>query len=44
MRPVINTATAHKEAGMGIIGAGVVKAPMKCFVDAVDALAARTAK
>jgi hypothetical protein len=40
MRPVINTATAHKEAGMGIIGAGVVKAPMKCFVEAVEALAA----
>ncbi len=39
MRPVINTATAHKEPGMGIIGAGVVKAPMKCFVDAVTALA-----
>ena len=40
MRPVINTATAHKEPGMGIIGAGVVQAPMKCFVDAVSALAA----
>jgi hypothetical protein len=39
MRPVINTATAHKEAGIGIIGAGVVKAPMKCFVEAVEALA-----
>jgi hypothetical protein len=25
---------------MGIIGAGVVQAPMKCFVDAVSALAA----
>ncbi|MFN5715434.1 MAG: hypothetical protein ACK463_12835, partial [Bradyrhizobium sp.] len=24
MRPVINTATAHKEPGMGIIGAGAV--------------------
>jgi hypothetical protein len=44
MRPVINTATAHKEAGMGIIGAGVVKAPMKCFVDAVEALATTGAK
>ena len=42
MRPVINTATAHKEAGMGIIGAGVVKAPMQCFVEAVAALAELT--
>ena len=43
-RPVINTATAHKEPGMGIIGAGVVQAPMKCFVDAVGALAAMAAR
>jgi hypothetical protein len=42
-RPVINTATAHKQAGMGIIGAGVVQAPMKCFVDAIAALAAKAA-
>jgi hypothetical protein len=44
MRPVINTATAHKAAGMGIIGAGVVQAPMKCFVDAVEELAAMVAR
>lgn len=40
-RPVINTATAHKEPGRGIIGAGIVKAPMKCFTAAVRALAAK---
>jgi hypothetical protein len=44
MRPVINTATAHKEAGKGIIGAGIVKAPMKCFTEAVQALAASAPK
>lgn len=43
MRPVINTATAHKEPGMGIIGAGIVEAPMSCFTTAVAALAAKYA-
>ena len=40
-RPVINTATAHKQPGRGIIGAGVVQAPMICFTKAVQAVAAR---
>lgn len=44
MRPVINTATAHKEPGMGIIGAGVVQAPMKCFVDAIETFATTASK
>lgn len=33
--PVINTGIAHKEAGVGQIGAGVVRAPMECFVEAM---------
>jgi hypothetical protein len=38
--PIINTGIAHREAGVGQIGAGITTAPMDCFVDAVDALAA----
>lgn len=37
--PVINTGMAHKKAGVGQIGAGVVKAPLKCFVKALEAFA-----
>jgi hypothetical protein len=37
--PTINTGIAHKEPGIGQIGAGVVKAPMGCFVQALRALA-----
>jgi Protein of unknown function (DUF1116) len=38
--PIINTGIAHREAGVGQIGAGVTTAPMDCFVEAVKALAA----
>ncbi len=37
--PVINTGIAHREAGIGQIGAGITHAPMACFADAVSALA-----
>jgi hypothetical protein len=37
--PVINSGIAHREAGVGQIGAGVTSAPMACFVSAVKALA-----
>ncbi len=37
--PTINTGIAHKEPGIGQIGAGVVTAPMACFTQAVHALA-----
>ncbi len=37
--PVINTGIAHKQAGIGQIGAGITTAPMPCFVDAIRALA-----
>ncbi|MGP1674813.1 MAG: oxamate carbamoyltransferase subunit AllG family protein, partial [Candidatus Limnocylindrales bacterium] len=29
--PVINTGIAHKEAGIGQIGAGIARAPLACF-------------
>ena len=37
--PSCNTATAHREAGRGMIGAGVVQMPMACFQQALAALA-----
>jgi hypothetical protein len=37
--PRINTGIAHREAGIGQIGAGLVRAPMKCFEDALVAAA-----
>jgi len=39
--PTINTGIAHKEPGVGQVGAGVVKAPMACFEQALRALADR---
>ena len=39
VRPQINTGVAGKEAGIGMVGAGLVEAPMSCFVQAVNALA-----
>jgi hypothetical protein len=37
--PTINTGIAHKEPGVGQVGAGVVKAPMACFEQALLAFA-----
>ena len=37
--PVINTGIAHKEAGVGQVGAGITHAPAACFATAVTALA-----
>jgi hypothetical protein len=37
--PVINTAIVHREAGRGQVGAGVVRAPMACFEQALAAFA-----
>ena len=37
--PTINTGIAHREPGMGQVGAGVVRAPMDCFVQALVGLA-----
>jgi hypothetical protein len=38
--PVINTGIAHREPGIGQIGAGITRAPLDCFAQAVTALAA----
>lgn len=37
--PIINTAIAHKDAGIGMIGAGLTYPPMECFDKAILALA-----
>ena len=39
IRPVITTGIAHKQAGIGQIGAGIVRAPLQCFTQALLALA-----
>jgi hypothetical protein len=36
--PFINTGIAHKEPGVGMVGAGLVRAPKTCFEDAFAAL------
>jgi hypothetical protein len=37
--PTINTGIAHREPGVGQVGAGIVKAPLKCFEEALVAFA-----
>lgn len=37
--PIINTGIAHKEAGVGQVGAGTVRAPLGCFEKALVAYA-----
>lgn len=44
MTPTINTGIAHREPGVGQVGAGVVNAPMACFEQAVVALDAELAR
>jgi Protein of unknown function (DUF1116) len=39
LAPAINTGIAHREPGVGQVGAGVVKAPLKCFEQALVAFA-----
>lgn len=41
IRPVVTTGIAHKEAGIGQIGAGIVRPPMACYTKALRALAQR---
>ena len=40
--PVINTGIAHREAGVGQIGAGITTAPLACFIEAMHAVAEAT--
>jgi hypothetical protein len=39
IRPVVTTGIAHKQAGVGQIGAGIVRVPMACYVAALEAMA-----
>lgn len=39
--PIINTGIAHKEPGVGQVGAGLVRPPAACFAEALRALAAQ---
>ena len=39
--PIINTGIASLEPGIGQIGAGTVRAPLDCFVKALEALASK---
>ena len=41
LTPTINTGIAHRHAGVGQVGAGVARAPMACFQQALMALAER---
>ena len=40
IQPLINTGIAHRRPGIGQVGAGVVRAPMACFTQALEAFAA----
>jgi hypothetical protein len=37
--PIVNTGIAHRQAGIGQIGAGITRAPLDCFTKAVTSLA-----
>lgn len=39
IRPIINTGIAHKDYGVGQIGAGLVNPPEGCFTKAIEACA-----
>ncbi len=41
VQPVINTGIAHKLPGVGQIGAGIARAPLSCFEDALRGLAVK---
>jgi hypothetical protein len=36
--PQINTGIAHRKPGIGMVGAGILRAPQKCFTDAFEAI------
>jgi hypothetical protein len=39
VRPAINTGIAHRSPGIGQVGAGVARAPLACFDQALEAFA-----
>jgi hypothetical protein len=40
--PVANTGIAHREAGVGVIGGGIIRLPVRPFAMALEALAGAT--
>jgi hypothetical protein len=36
--PRLNTGIAHKQPGIGMVGAGIPRAPQECFVEALEEL------
>ena len=42
--PIINTGIAHRQAGIGQVGAGIVRPPIACFVAAAQDMAAQIQK
>ncbi|MDO4565320.1 MAG: DUF1116 domain-containing protein [Clostridia bacterium] len=44
IRPIINTGIAHKDYGVGQVGAGLVYPPDDCFLQALNAFAEKWAK
>ncbi len=38
LTPRLNTGIAHREPGLGMVGAGLVQAPKGCFAAAFEAL------
>ena len=36
--PQINTGIAHKNPGVGMVGAGILRAPQECFLEAFEAI------
>jgi hypothetical protein len=44
IRPVVTTGIAHRDAGVGQIGAGIVRVPMECYTQALTAVAAKFLK
>ena len=42
IRPLLTTGIAHKQAGVGQIGAGIVRVPMDCYVKALGVIAEKT--
>jgi hypothetical protein len=41
VQPILHTGVAHKEPGIGQVGAGILRAPVECFVKAFKAFAER---
>ena len=39
LAPTINTGIAHKQPGIGQVGAGIVRAPLACFAQALQSFA-----